>query len=113
MSRPSEAALSGWVVVEAREDHTTLKIIEAIRCNATGEIRERESCIYWWHRDDGPHTFIWSDGNFSCDCSRAQFFAAAAGEPDPNISCSDGLFSVRLTNWKTGEVFYDEFEDET
>lgn len=103
--------LADWTVLDACEDHTTLKIIEAIRCNATGETRERESCIFWWHRDKGPHLYNWEDGNFSCDCNRAMFFADAAGEPDPDVPCSDGLFSVRLRNAKTGEVFYDEFED--
>ena len=108
--RPTSADLKQWFVPTLHNRGATLKIVEAIRCNATGEIRERESSIQWFKGDDGPHTFWWSDGNAACDCNRAAFFADMGGEPDPNVDCSHGLFAVRLKNWKTGEVFYDEFE---
>jgi hypothetical protein len=108
---PTPNDLAEWTVLDLHADSVSLKITEAIRCNATGETRERESSIRWFNGDDGPHTYNWEDGNFSCDCNRAMFFAAAAGEPDPDVPCSNGLFSVRLSNAKTGEVFYDEFED--
>jgi len=108
--RPTPNDLAYWHTLELHEGSVSLKTIETIRCNATGEIRELESSIRWFNGDDGPHTFIWSDGNFACDCNRAMFFAQMGSEPDPNVECSDGLFAVRLKNWKTGEVFYDEFD---
>lgn len=27
--------------------------------------------------------FMWSEGNYACDCNRKLFFARTAGEPDP------------------------------
>ena len=100
-----------WDIVETTAEYTTVRIVEVIRCNATGEVRERESTMFWWHRDDALGTFIWSGGNFACDCNRAMFFADAKGEPDPNVECANGAFSVQIKNAKTGEVFYDELED--
>lgn len=38
--------------------------------------------------------FIWTEGNFSCDCNRAILFAAARNEEEPQIICSDGKYSV-------------------
>lgn len=50
--------------------------------------------------------FIWTDGNYSCDCNRALFFARAKGEPDPEeIPCGESKFRVRL---EQGEYVYDE-----
>lgn len=110
--RPNPDDLAGWHVIALHGDRASLKIVEAIRCNATGEIREHESSIQWFNGNDCPHTWWWSDGNASCDCSRAMFFAEAAGEPDPDVSCGSGRYAVRITNPKTGEVIYDEFEGE-
>lgn len=46
----------------------------AIRNNATGETRvyTLEGCD--WHGD-----FIWTEGNFACDCNRSIFFDSAGG----------------------------------
>lgn len=98
-------------IVETMAEYTIVKTIEVICCNATGEIRERASTMFWWHRDDALGTFIWSDGNFACDCNRAMFFADAKGEPDPNVECSHGAYSVQIKNSKTGEVIYEDFEE--
>lgn len=57
--------------------------------------RERE-CVSIWH----PFTdqtvesivksiiFQWTLHNYSCDCNRANLFARAGGEPDPDAPCS-------------------------
>jgi hypothetical protein len=61
--------------------------------------------------DEGAE-FIWSEGNYSCDCNRAIFFARERDEPDPwppcecgkvpaeckcqHPPCGDTLFSVIL-----------------
>jgi hypothetical protein len=49
-----------------------------------------------WDVPTDPDDFGWSEGNFSCDCNRAQFFAEAKGLRDPDLPCSDGRFSVRV-----------------
>ena len=63
----------------------------AIRNNATGEVRIqeqeglewRDSSLFWWTR---------REGNFGCDCNRAQVFACDA-EPD-NETCGYTRFTV-------------------
>lgn len=37
------------------------------------------------------------DGNYSCDCNRRAFLAAAAQEPDPDVPCGDTLDLAKLT----------------
>ena len=43
---------------------------------------------------DDVAQFMWSDGNAACDCYRADVFAKAGGEVDPNIPC--GLWQYRI-----------------
>lgn len=52
--------------------------------------------------------FIWSDGNYACDCNRALFFSRAAGEADLECGCGSSAFSVRLIAVDDGEVLYEE-----
>jgi hypothetical protein len=52
-----------------------------------GTYRQRD------RKPDNDHRW-WARGNMSCDCARAQHFAEAAGEPDPDIGCSRGLYAV-------------------
>lgn len=57
----------------------------ALRQNSTGEVRivtEDEDPKYPWI-GGGPE-FCWTEGNYSCDCNRALFFARAGDEPDPD-----------------------------
>ena len=59
---------------------------------------------------DMPSTYIWEDGNYSCDCNRRRFFARANDEDkDLDRPCGYDRYSVRLRNAKTGRVYYDEF----
>jgi hypothetical protein len=91
-------------------------ITALIRCNATGEIRQHETKGYVGEDESGPSTFIWEEGNYSCDCNRHIFFHVAGGgdyeDDEADIECSDGKYSVNLVNPKTGEVFYREFDGE-
>jgi hypothetical protein len=85
--------------------------VAEIRDNATGVVREHESHETMMDGDPDPGDFIWSDGNYSCDCNRRLFFARAAGEDeDWDGGCSDGLYAVRLRNKRTGRVYYNEFD---
>lgn len=55
------------------------------------------------------NTYWWERGNASCDCNRELFFLRARNENDPDdTECSDGRFSVRLSDADTGEILYDE-----
>lgn len=86
------------------------RIIAHIRNNATGEVRLDPHNIHFY--DDGePGTYIWEEGNFSCDCNRELFFARAGDEDDDlDGPCGDQeRFSVNLENALTHEIFYREF----
>lgn len=85
--------------------------VAEIRDNATGIVREYQNDAILEDGDFEPSAFIWESGNYSCDCNRRLFFARAAGEDeDWDSDCSDGLYSVRLRNKKSGRVFYSEFD---
>lgn len=44
----------------------------ALRNNATGEVRLVPYEFDW--DDAGPDEYLWTDGNYACDCNRALFF---------------------------------------
>lgn len=78
------------------------KAILYVRRNVDGVIRK--SNITWDYWGD----FIWEEGNFSCDCNRAAFFAEAEGEDGPeDPPCGDNAFSVMLTTMD-GYPLYNE-----
>jgi hypothetical protein len=58
--------------------------------------------------------FIWSEGNFSCDCNRNLFFEREClgakddeGRADDR-ECGQEAFLVRITSNATGEVLYED-----
>lgn len=77
-----------------------------IRRNVDGEVRrEREPLDFY-----GP--YIWSEGNFACDCNRALFFANAGGELGPDVSCGTGRYSARVLA-EDGSILYQDDDWET
>lgn len=54
----------------------------------TGVVQLRKDVGYW--NEEGFVDYIWSEGNYSCDCNRKLFFERAQGnEPDDtNTPCS-------------------------
>jgi hypothetical protein len=103
-----------WRRLEAsppHDKHTWVAIIHEIRDNRTGEVRRANDEAILNEETGEPSTYIWSDGNFSCDCNRQLFFWRAGGEDDTREhQCGHERFSVRLINPETGRVFYDEFD---
>lgn len=75
-----------------------------IRRNSDGAIRKYDY-PYEWHGD-----YIWTDGNYGCDCNRGLFFGYAAGEKgeDIEVECGEGAFSIRI--WDGDKILYDEFD---
>lgn len=61
--------------------------------------------------DDGSETFMWSEGNYGCDCNRGLFFAEAGGADDPDAWCGHDRFYIRITA-PDGTVLFDEMEKE-
>lgn len=66
--------------------------------NATGEIRRYAD---EWH--DGSE-YLWTEGNYACDCNRALFFAAAALDDEPERSCGETAYSVPFAILENGEI---------
>ena len=57
----------------------------------------------------GPGSeYCWSEGNFSCDCNRHDFFCAAAGLPESDIDCGEGRYVVEKVTDHTGKTVYTE-----
>jgi hypothetical protein len=57
----------------------------ALRKNATSEVKIVPSDEDW----DEVQDFLWTEGNFACDCNRADFF----GEED-NYPCTETAFTA-------------------
>lgn len=78
--------------------------IVAIRNNETKEVRQY-AVEFDWETDDGDDYYLWTDGNYSCDCNRLLFFERAAGN-DPDLEegkCGDGKYSVLYADLPSGE----------
>lgn len=89
-----------------------------IRENSTGEVVESFDQFSEEGDEFDRDLFWWSEGSFSCDCNRyLEFYRRKHGEEPPQkeydeIRCGDEKYSVRMTRLDTGEVFYDELEEE-
>lgn len=83
---PEESIGDGYLLVY-RNLHLVL-----IRDNETGIVRAYEDAYLRWVEDD----FIWTEGNFACDCNRGLFFARAVGEDGPDRACGSERYSVML-----------------
>jgi hypothetical protein len=82
-----------------------------IRDNATGVVREYQDESILMDDEEAPDSYIWEEGNYSCDCNRRLFFLRAANEDeDFGINCGDGAYAVRVRNKQNGRVFYSEFD---
>lgn len=79
-----------------------------ITCVATGETRTMKNYGgITWDLDYPGADFIWSEGNFACDCNRALFFEEAIGNDDPDRECGSEAYTVRIVA-PNGDVLYDE-----
>ncbi len=91
-----------------------VKIVAHIKCVLTGEIAKYENKGIWDEENQMPHTYIWEEGNFSCDCNRKMFFLSGLNRSEPSdeeIPCGGGKYLVNLENPQTSEIFYREYDD--
>lgn len=63
---------------------------------------------FWCHGEDGDSLFVWSEGNFCCDCNRVLFFTD--WECDGKQRCGEGRFLLRVTAVDDGRILYDEWD---
>ena len=86
-----------------------MNIIARIKDTSTGQTRTyRESR----DRTTNAMVFLWSEGNFGCDCNRAIFFH---GDPDVDRGCNwppnDNKYLVEVRDEDTAELIYSDMED--
>ena len=89
-----------------------IAIIQRIRDNRTGEIRESRTQSFMDDGDVNPSTWNWTEGNHACNCNRSIQFYSAKGitlGDDEEDECGVGNYSIQLVNPVNGRVFYDEF----
>lgn len=66
----------------------------------------------WWDWD--WNSFWWETGNAACDCNRRDFFYQAKGiKLDEESECSDHKYIVRINDFDTGEMLYNEMKSDT
>lgn len=79
-------------------------------------VRVHEMDLDWDDGDvEGSCEYLWSEGNFGCDCNRALFFARAVDEDpdDDETPCGSTAFRIRIT--ENGRVVYrdDDYPETT
>lgn len=65
----------------------------------------------WGDEKDGVYDYLWSEGNYSCDCNRGMFFAQAAGEPDPDMICGESRYAVKILSEDGSAILYEDARD--
>lgn len=88
---------------------TWVDAVARIRNNATGEVREYPTQVPIYQGEVEPSDYMWSDGNYQCDCNRSLFFLGIRPGEEGEAKCGDDAYSVQLVNPVSGRVFYDEF----
>lgn len=79
-------------------------MIVFIRDTMTAEIRQYRYPYPW----DSASEYLWSEGNYSCDCNRALFFAEAHGENDPDRDCGDERYVLKIVSDDSSEELYQD-----
>lgn len=70
-----------------------------IRKNETYETRQ------WVVKDEdwcAVTDYLWTEGNYACDCNRALFFAWAKGEEPKEGECGETAYSIRFIELEDG-----------
>ncbi len=85
-----------------------VQVIAHIRNNATGEVHQYPTREIIDQGEEVPNVYLWEDGNYSCDCNRAQFF----GDPvTDDMPCGSERYAVNLQNPANGKVYYRELDE--
>lgn len=81
-----------------------------LRRNSDGLVRQIRRDGNWTGEDG--HEFLWTEGNYSCDCNRHLFFARAAGDEPAwdDLECGQSAYTiVKVTN-DAGETIDSEVD---
>lgn len=88
-------------------ENSLVDVLVYITKNDTQEVRIYKDSLYV--EDGHVETYIWEEGNYSCDCNRRLFFSRVNGEEeDWDSGCSEFEYSVEIMY--KGKVIYTEME---
>lgn len=73
-----------------------------IRNNKTGEVRSIP-----WEYEVTPDDYLWSEGNYSCDCNRDIFFKQGTDEPE-NHGCGMNKYWVEIKDENEKVIYSDD-----
>ena len=60
---------------------------------------------HWLLGDPHNNWYIWTEGNYSCDCNRALFHARFRGELEPeDPSCGEGRYELVDAPWESVDL---------
>lgn len=92
--------------------HVWAPLLVTLEQTATGE---RRTYLDDHGLMDGEFSdYIWSEGNYSCDCNRQLFWNRAGGEDDVERGCGDGAYRVvGITSLDGTMTYYEEPRTET
>jgi hypothetical protein len=64
---------------------------------------------YEWDYVDGSSEYLWSDGNYGCDCNRSLFFQREAGGDDTaqSLGCGSDRYVIKIVE-PEGYVLYED-----
>jgi hypothetical protein len=117
---PEGVSVDGWITTRLSFDQSGEITATVEPCDppdeepeeevkdAVVEIRRNADGVISIYRMDYFGDFIWSDGNYSCDCNRAIFFHEARKEDSSDRECGDSAFSVRILHPVSSAVLYED-----
>jgi hypothetical protein len=85
-------------------DWRKFKAMISLRKNATGEVRAIE---HWSFEPYEDGDYLWTEGNYACDCNRHLFFERAGGrEPESReVACGDEKYTATHGTREDGSSF--------
>jgi len=88
------------------DENSWVRIILYIKDNITGKVVKRHTETIW-QPELQDMLFIWTEGNFSCDCNRRIFYEGYS--EDSHYQCGMSEYSINIMNPENGQWIYREF----
>ena len=67
--------------------------------NETGQVRFYHDDLEWC---DESSVFMWTEGNYGCDCNRSLFFYGVPPDHEIESPCGEGRFTVLFAELPNG-----------
>lgn len=83
---------------------TMVDVLIKIKNTQTDEVKTIADDLIWHKKSNMPSMWLYTDGNFACDCNRGEKFGIEDSE------CGNELYLIQIINPKNNEVLYSEFD---